>query len=154
MAGITAFAASNSLPSGNTSADKTSSNWVAGERITLATSPTGSVYSWAIAPPSASSRARSALSAGSGASVTFTPDVGGTYLITCDVDGTQYALRLTVQAAAVAEPVEAVRFSPRSDASIPAPAAGLTMYYSSDRNTLCVKASDDSVSTVDLTAVS
>ena len=60
---------------------------------------------------------------------------------------------MTAQAAAIAEPVEAVRFSPRTDASIPAPAAGVTMYYSSDQDALVVKDPSDDVFTVDVTAV-
>jgi hypothetical protein len=137
-----------------TAADKVVSGYVAGERVALSVTPTGTTYAWAIAQPSASSRARSALSSETGASVTFVPDVGGSYAITCLVDGvTTYVLRLTCQAAAVAEPVEAVRFSPRSDASIPAPAAGVAMYYSSDQDALCVKDPAGDVFTVDLTAV-
>jgi hypothetical protein len=142
------------MTTGETSADNVVSGYVAQERITLGVTPAGTTFAWSVAQPSSSSRARSALSSGSGANPTITPDVGGTYTITCLVDGSiTYVLRLTVQAAAVAEPVEAVRFSPRTDASIPAPAAGITMYYSSDQDALCVKAPDDSVSTVDLTAV-
>jgi hypothetical protein len=153
MAGITALAASASLPAGSTSADKVSSGWVAGERVVLATSPTGTNYTWTIAAPSGSNSARSALSASSGASVTFTPDVGGTYAIRCLVDATEYFLRLTVQGATIAEPVEALRLSPRTDASVPAPAAGLTLYYSSNQSALVVKDSADDVFEVDLTAV-
>ncbi len=137
-----------------TAADKSVSNYVAGERITLSTTPTGTDYVWSIAQPSGSSRARSALSAETGASVTFAPDVGGTYLVTCVVDSTTtYVIRITCQAAAIAEPVEAVRFSPRTDASIPAPAAGVTMYYSSTQSALVVKTAAGTVYTVNLTAV-
>lgn len=146
MAGITAASASNTLLSGATSADKTSSGWVAGERVTLATTPTGTDYAWAIAQPSASSRSRSALSAETGASVMFTPDVGGTYAITCIVDSTTtYVLRLTCQAASISEPVEAIRFSPRTDASIPAPAAGWSVYFSSTLGTWVAKDPSDRI---------
>lgn len=142
------------MSAGDTSVDKVASGYVAGERVALSVTPAGTNYQWSSAAPGGSSLARSALSADTGAAVTFAPDVAGTYLVGCIVDGvTTYVIRLTVQAAAVAEPVEAVRFSPRSDASIPAPAAGITMYYSSDQDALCVKAPDDSISTVDLTAV-
>ena len=98
MAGIYATAASKTLAAGATSVDNTSTGWVAGERISLGATPAGATYLWSIAQPSASSRARSALSTENGAAPTFTPDVGGTYSISCLVDGaTTYALRLTCQ---------------------------------------------------------
>jgi hypothetical protein len=154
MAGITAAAASKTLLSGDTSADKVSSTWVTGERITLGVTPSGTTYQWGQAAPSGSRLARSALSSDIGASVTFTPDVGGTWTITCLVDGvTTYSLRLVVAAAAIAEPVEAVRFSPRADSTIPAPAAGRTMYFSSDQNALVTKDPSGVIRTVDETAV-
>ncbi len=135
-----------------TAADKTVSGYVAGERITLSTTPTGTDYVWSSTAPSGSSVTRSALSGSSGASVTFAPDVGGTYLVTCVVDSTTtYVIRITCQAAAIAEPVEAVRFSPRTDASIPAPAAGVTMYYSSTKSALVIKTPAGTIYTVDLT---
>jgi hypothetical protein len=154
MAGIIASAASKTMSAGDTSADKVATGYIAGERVSLSVAPAGTTYAWSSAAPSISSVARSALSADTGAAITFTPDVAGTYVIGCIVDGvTTYVIRLTVQAAAVAEPVEAVRYSPRSDATIPAPAAGLTMYYSSDQSALVVKAPNGSISTVNLTAV-
>jgi len=140
MAGIIANSVSKPMVGGDTSADKVSTGYVAGERVSLSVTPTGTTYQWASAAPSGSSSARSALSDDGGASVTLTPDVAGAYLVTCIVDGsTVYVIRLTAQAAAVAEPVEAVRFSPRADETIPAPAAGFTMYYSSTHGALVVK---------------
>jgi hypothetical protein len=104
--------------------------------------------------PAASSRARSALSAETGATVTFTPDVAGYYVLTATVDSvTAYILRIAVTSTAISQLVEAIRFSPKTDSSVPAPALGLTMYYSSDQDALCVKDPDDAVSTVDLTVV-
>ena len=151
MAGITATSASASVSS--PTVDNTASGFVAGERVTLGTSPSGTSYQWGMAAPTAPSVARSRLSTETAAAPTFVPDVGGTYALSCVVDGTSYALRITVQSPTIAEPVEAVRFSPRTDSSVPAPAAGVTMYFSSDQDALCVKDSSGDVSTVDLTAV-
>lgn len=138
MAGITATSASASVSS--PSVDNTASGYVTGERVALGVAPSGSSYAWDIAAPSASSLARSALDEGDVATPNFTPDVGGTYTITCLVSGTTtYVLRLTVQSVSIAEPVEAVRFSPRVDTTVPAPAVGVTMYYSSTHSALVVK---------------
>lgn len=153
MAGILANAASQTMLSGDTTADNVVSGYVAGERVTLSVTPSGTDYAWSIAIPSSASASRSALSDDTAVSTTFTPNVGGTYTITCIVDSTTYVLRLTAQAAAVAEPVEAVRFSPRTDNSIPAPATGVSMYYSSDQDALCIKDAAGDVFTVDITAV-
>ncbi len=146
MAGITAASASASLLAGDTSADNTDSNYVAGERVTLGVTPSGSSYLWSMAAPTNSSVARSAIANDTVAAPTFTPDVGGTYTITCLVSGTiTYVLRLTCQAAAVAEPVEAVRYSPRTSTSIPAPAAGWSVFFSSTLGTWVAKDSSDRV---------
>lgn len=153
MAGILANSVSKTMSAGDTSADNVVTNFVAGERITLSTTPTGSAYAWTISAPSGSSAARAALYGDTEASPFFTPDVGGTFLVTCSCDGTNYVLRITTQAAAVSEPAEALRFSPRSDTTIPAPAAGVALYYSSDQNALCVKDASGAVFTVNLTAV-
>lgn len=142
MAGILAQSASVTTTSGQTSVDNTFTGFVTGERITLSTSPTGTDYSWGQSIPSASAQARSELSSLTAAAPTFTPDVAGTYVVTVDVDGTDYVLRLTVQAASIAEPVEAVRYSPRGDATIPAPAAGFSVYYSSTQSGLLAKDPD------------
>jgi hypothetical protein len=140
MAGITAASASVTLSSGSTSDNNSSSGWVAGERIVLGTSPTGSSYSWAISAPSAASVARSALSSATAAAPTFTPDVGGTWVVAVTVSGTtSYTLRLTVQAAAVSEPVEAIRHSPREDSTITAPSLGVASYFSDTFDNLACK---------------
>ena len=150
MAGITATSASASVSS--PSADNTASGYVTGERITLGTTPAASSsYQWGQAAPSASALARSAVDNDTAAAPTFVPDVAGTYVVTCLVDGaTTYTLRLTVQSVSIAEPVEAVRFSPRADTTIPAPAAGVTMYYSSTHSALVVKDSSNVVKPVTL----
>ena len=134
------LANSVSVTMSSSTADDVSSGYVTGERITLTTSPTGTNYVWSHGTPSASARARSALSDTTGASVDFFPDAGGTYTVQCDVDGTVYLLRLTVQDASVSENVEALRLSPRGDTTVPAPALGFALYYSADQATLVVKA--------------
>jgi hypothetical protein len=136
-----------------TSADNSVSGRVTGEMCTLTVSPSADDLTWTIGQPSSSSRARSALSAETGASVSFTPDSAGVYLITCTADGTDYVLRISVTSTAISHLVEAIRLSPKTDASIPAPSAGMMLYYSSDQDALCVKDTDDDVFTVDLTAV-
>ena len=152
MAGITAAAASKTLLSGATSADNTSSDWVTGERVTLGVTPSGTGYLWSMSAPTSSAVARSELSSTSDAAPTILPDVAGTYTITCLVSGvTTYVLRLTVQAVAIAEPIEALRFSPRADTTIPAPAAGVTMFYSSTQSALVIKTVAGTIYTVDLT---
>lgn len=151
MAGILANSPSKTMASGDTSADKTASGYVAGERITLTVTPSGTNYEWSQARPSGSS-ARAQLSGATGASVTFAPDVGGTYVVTCIVDGsTTYVIRITCQSPTISEPVEAVRLSPRTDASVPAPAAGRTLYYSSDQGKLVTKDSAGTVRTINET---
>lgn len=152
MAGILASSASVTMVSGDTSADNTFSGYVTGERITLSTTPTGTVYSWGQSIPSASATARSGLSSTTAAAPTFTPDVAGTYVITVDVDGTDYVLRITVQSAAIAEPIEATRYSPRADTTIPAPAAGVSLYYSSTHDGLAIKDPDDNVTPLGMSA--
>lgn len=137
----------------SSSADAVSTGYVTHERVTLSTNPTGTSYSWGMSAPIGSAVSRSALSSYDTASPTFIPDVAGVYVLTCTVDATTYTLRVTATSTSFAQLVEAVRFSPKTDASVPTPAAGLTMYYSSDQTALCVKDSAGDVSTIDLTAV-
>lgn len=128
------------MAAGDTSADNAHAGYVTNERIVLTTNPTGTDYVWSIGGPSSTNVARSALSATTGASVTFTPDVSGVYVIVCTVDSTTtYVLRLSVENVAISQLVDAIRFSPKSDAAVPTPALGLTMYYSADQDALVVK---------------
>ncbi len=137
-----------------TSADNSVSGRVTGEQITLTVSPSGSDYQWSLAMPSGASQARSALSAETGASVTFTPNAAGVFTAVVLVDSTtSYTLRISITSTAISTLVETIRLSPKTDASVPAPSAGMMLYYSSDQDALCVKDPDDAVSTVDLTAV-
>ncbi len=131
MAGITASSASKVLLAGSTSADHSLGGFVVGEMVTLGVSPTGTSYSWGQAIPAASTRARSALSATTGASVTFTADVAGVFTVTVIVDDvTSYTLRLTVTSTAISQLAEAIRQTPKADATVPAPAVGLMVYFS------------------------
>lgn len=153
MAGILFNSGSLTTSSGDTSADAAFSGAITGERGVLSTYPTGTTYSWAIAAPSASTVARSALSSTTTAAPTFTPDVAGEYVITCTVDSTtDYVLRLSVTSTAVSQLVEAIRLSPKTNASVPTPSAGVMLFYSSDENALCVKTTAGAVFTVNLTA--
>ncbi len=115
---------------GATSDDNAVAGRVTGEQITLTVSPAGTDYAWSWAIPSSSSAARSALSATTGASVNFTPDVAGVFTITADVDGDIYVLRIVVTSTAISQLAEAIRQTPKADATVPAPAVGLMIYFS------------------------
>jgi hypothetical protein len=144
MAGIIAIAATGQVQSGDTSADNNASGFLTAEQIALATTPTGSSYSWGLSRPQGST-ARADLNSLTDATPVFTPDVAGVYCITCDVDGTPYTLRLSVTQLAVSHPLEALRFSPVTDAQVEAPTLGAAMYYSSDQGRLVTKLTDDTV---------
>jgi hypothetical protein len=146
MAGITAVSASQTLSSGSTSADNSSAGWVTGESILLGVTPSGSSYAWSQSVPSASTQARSALGDDDILAPSFTPDVGGTYVLSCLVSGvTQYTLKLTVQNAATSELEEALRWSPRLDTTITAPTLGLVQYFSDTFDNLSSKDPSDRV---------
>jgi hypothetical protein len=153
MAGILANSVTVAMGSGDSAADKSVSGYITNEAITLTTSPAGSTYAWALGKPSGST-ARANLSAATGASVSFTPDIAGYYNVACTVDSvTTYLLRVSITQVAQTTSYEAIRFSPKSDASVPTPALGSVMYFSTTQNALAVKLADGSVHTVDLTAV-
>lgn len=154
MAGILANSATKSMVAGDTSASNVEDGYVTGQQVVLGTNPTGSLYSWGISFPSGSTPARSGLSSDTAAAPTFTPDVAGEYVITCTVGtSTFYVLRCSVANAAASTFIGAVRFLPLADGSVEAPSTGVTLYYSSTQSALAVKLPDDSVSTVNTTAV-
>jgi hypothetical protein len=125
---------------GATSADNAVGGRVTGEQITLTVSPSGTDYEWSQAIPSSSTAARSALSVTTGASVTFTPDTAGVFTIVCVVDSTTtYVLRITVTSTAISQLAEAIRQTPKADATVPAPALGLMQYFSDEHQTFCAK---------------
>lgn len=130
MAGILAASATKTMASGNTSANGSVSGYIVGEQVTLTTTPTGTNYAWAISIPSGSAAARSALSASTGASVTFTPDYGGLFVISCTVDSTTtYTLVISVAATVASTAVEAIRYQALSDATVSTPVANAVAVY-------------------------
>lgn len=153
MAGILANSASSTMTSGATAADKVVTGYIRNERVTLGVTPAASSsYLWAIALPAGSSAAKASITDTTSATPAFTPDVGGTYVLSCQVDGaTTYAMRLTALDSAAAEMVEALRFTPRTDAQIATPSAGVVMYYSSTQSGVCVKYSTGTVRRVTVT---
>jgi hypothetical protein len=145
MAGILANAASKTMVAGDTAADKSVSGYITAESITLTTNPTGTTYSWGLSKP-AGSTARAALSDDDGASVNITPDVEGTYLVTCVVDGsTTYVIRIGCVNISVVSSLGALRFTPIANSQVPTPAAGRTVYFSSDSSALVEKRPDGTV---------
>jgi hypothetical protein len=132
-----------SMVSGDTATDNTFDGYLTAERVTLSTSPTGSDYTWGLSAPDGSARAT--LSSTTGATPTFTPDVGGYYVITCTVDGTTYILRITVTQVAETAVVDAHRFPPKTDNSVTAPSSGLAVYNSSTQGGLATKDPDGNV---------
>ena len=153
MAGIIANSASVTIGAGSTSADNTQAGYLNQEQVTCSTTPTGSAYVWSLAKPSGAT-SKSDLSSTTAASVTFTPDVAGYYVITCVVDSTTtYILRISVTDTVASTAREAIRLQPKTDAQIATPSSGVALYYSSDQGALCIKDAAGDVSTVDLTPV-
>lgn len=150
--GILANSASVTMTS--SSSDAVSTGYVLGEQIALTTNPTGSTYAWSTTIPNNSAPARSALSAASGASVTFVPDADGIYLVSCTVDGTTtYVIRVTVVNVAFSTVTQAIRLSPVEDNAVPAPAAGRTLYFSATQDAVVLKDASNRVFIVDVTEV-
>ncbi|HEU4544342.1 MAG TPA: hypothetical protein VFR23_24640 [Jiangellaceae bacterium] len=151
MAGIsaTAIAASHAA----STADASASGFIVNERITLATSPTGSSYAWSLSAPSDSSIASSGLDDDTAAGPKFTPDVAGYYVVSVTVDGaTLYVLRLAVAAPGVVRLGEIQNLMPLTDSQVPTPQAGVNLYYSSTQGALSVKTTAGAVFTINLTA--
>ena len=152
MAGILANSASVTHTS--STADDSNSGYLTSEKITLSVLPTATTHSWGLAAPSGSAAAKSALSSTTAASPTFTPDIGGYYVITCTADGsTFYVMRLSITTAAVGVTQEALRFQPKADSAVTAPSSGVALYYSTTQSSLAIKLPDGSVKTVDTTVV-
>ena len=154
MAGITANSSSKTMTSGDTAADKLATGYVRNERVTLGVVPAASESSvWSLSVPTGSNVVRSALSSDTSPTPSFVPDLGGTYSLTCQVDGvTTYVMRLTALDTAASEPVEAVRFPPREDAQVAAPTAGVAVFYSGPQTGLAQKDSSGVVRTLAMTA--
>ena len=127
------------MVSGDTAVDDAESGYRTAEKITLSTFPTGSAYSWGQAIPAGSAVASSGLSSKTAATPTFTPDVAGEYVITCDVDGTAYVLRLTVTSVIASPSVGSHRYMPAAEAGVIAPSTGETLFFSKEKSRLVVK---------------
>ena len=152
MAGIMANSVSVTMVSGDTSADNTSSGYVADEQISLSATPTGTTYQWAMAKPAGAS-ASSDLSADDEATCTFTPDVAGDWLVSVIVDSTTtYVIRCSVTATATGYVIEAMRFPPKLASAVSAPATGGATFYDSTTGLLSIKRSTGTVRTLELKA--
>jgi hypothetical protein len=140
MAGILANSATATMVDGDTSADNAVSGYITGEQITLTvTDASPASVSWGQSLPAASSSSRSELDDDDVDTVHFTPDVGGFYTITANVDGTTYVLRISVASVAQNTIEGSTGYQPLTDAQVPTPARGVNFYYSSDSGALSVK---------------
>jgi hypothetical protein len=149
MAGITANSASVTMESGDTAADNTFDGFILNEQITLATSPTGSTYSWGLARPSGAT-SRSDLSSSTAATPRFIPDAAGYYVITCTVDSnTDYILRISVTASAATTVTEALRLPPKAAGTVTTPTTGFAVFNDSAVDRLRKKDSSGTVTDVD-----
>ncbi len=152
MAGILANSPTKTMVSGDTSANNAVSGYLSGETITLTATPAGSSYSWSLARPS-DSTARADLSALTGDSVTIKPDAEGYYVVTANVDGTTYVLRIAVANVGTVSDRSILRLSPLADSQVPTPALGVNVFYSSTQDSLAFKDAAGDVFTIDSTAV-
>ena len=153
MAGILANSVSQTMVSGDTATDKTVTKYLVGEMIALTTYPTGTDYSWAQSRPSAAGSV-AGLTSATASGPTFVPNASGTYLVTADVDGTDYVIRIGVSAVGVATSADIVRVMPIIDATCPTPPTGYrSLYNSSTQAGLSVKDSDALVRKLALSGV-
>lgn len=130
----------------DTSPTKTVTGFLVGEQITLTVTPAGTTYAWSQAIPSGATAARSCLSDDSGASVTFTPDASGIFVLVCLVDGvTTYILRASVVNVASTTLEGSLLLQPLLDTQVPTPAVGATLYYSATQDAVSLKLTDGSV---------
>ena len=146
MVGILANSASVAMTSGDNPG--TSTGYVTGEQITLTLQTEETSYSWSVAKPT-NSGIRAALSAATGTSVTFVPDVQGRYVVTCLASGaTTYVLRFEVDQAAAVTVSGAVHWLMRTAASVPTPILGRTMFADSALEKMRLKLPDGSTEDV------
>jgi len=147
MAGIMANSASATMVSGDTAADNTASGYLTKERISLSVTG-GSTFVWSLSKPSASGSAV-ALQTPTAATSGFAPDADGYYVVTCLVDGTTlYVLRLAIADVSPVATMTALRFIPVANATVPAPAAGATLFYSIEEDALAQKLPNGTVSAI------
>lgn len=146
MPGILANSITSSMVEGDASADNTVTGYVTGEQITLTvTDVDPASISWGLSIPSNSTVARSGLDDDDVETVHSTPDVGGYYTVTANVDGTVYVLRISVVSVAQTISEGVLGLQPMADAQVPTPAAGENLYFSSTQSGLAVKDSDGNV---------
>lgn len=148
MAGILANSATETMVDGETSADNSHSGYITKERITLSVTGSPTTVQWALAKPTTSGSI-CRLDDDEAFSPSFVPDVGGYYVVTCVLDGsTSYVLRIAAADVSLVSTITSIRFPPVANASVPAPAAGVTLFYSADDDALSVKLPDGTVSAV------
>lgn len=141
MAGIVATSqTTNNLST--TTPDGAVTGYITGEEIVLTTTPVGSSYSWTLSAPSTE---RAVLSSETEASTRFKPRNSGTYLIVCQVDGTTYILRISVAEVGSVISAGPVRLMPLLKAAVPAPASGISWFFSEDDGQAAGKYPDGSV---------
>lgn len=146
MSGILASSAAHTMTAPDTSPNDVESGYVTNQQIALSTTPTGTTYVWALSIPSGSTPARSGLTAASGATSSFTPDVAGEYVVQCIVDGvTVYVIRCSVANAAAQDAIGALRFMPLADSTVQTPSTGRVLYYSSTQSKMVTKDSSGTV---------
>jgi hypothetical protein len=151
MSGILANSSSKTMIAGDTAVDQTTSGFVELDEISLSTTGTPTSYAWGIAKPAASTD-RAVLSSRTDASPVFTPDVEGYYTVTCVVNGTTvYILRIAVARVGTVSTLSVLRFTPLTDASVPTPATGRSVYFSIDAGAMVEKRPDGTVHTIDVT---
>lgn len=153
MAGIQAVSASKTHD--DSGADVSATGFIVGERIALATDPAGTSHAWSLSAPSDSAPARSALDDDDDATPSFIPDVPGYYVVSVTLNGsTLYVLRIAVVSTATVRIGEVQHMLPIADSQVTTPQTGFAFYCGSDHSSLpCIKKSDGTVHTVDLTAV-
>lgn len=139
MAGILANAASATMVSGDSAADKSVAGYVVNESIALSVTPTGTTYVWTMSKPSGAT-SRSDLTDDTAATCSFTPDTSGVWLVSLVVDSTTtYVIRIAATATAVSFTYEALRFTPKLNSTVPTPSVGAAVFQSSDSGLLSRK---------------
>ena len=145
MSGITAQSATTTLGAVDTTPTNTVSGFVSKEQIALGLTGSPTSALWSVSKPS-NSGAASVLIGETGISALFSPDVEGTYVISCLVDGvTTYTLVLPVVNTAFTSALSAIHFLPCSNAQIPTPRSGVTVFFSSDSGVMSQKTTSGTV---------
>lgn len=148
------LANSTSVTMTTSTSDDVSSGYILNEQVRLTLTVSGTTWLWSQSIPNAAGPSRSALDSYTSATPKFIPPAAGVYVLTCLVDGTTtYVLRIGVTATASVSVDQVIRLSPVTDTQVPAPAVGVSLYFSSTQNALVVKDTTGAVKTVDLTAV-